>query len=256
MINPSKCVFVLLACCAVCYATSETKEDDSLVDRGFRAMYRVYEDCQHRNIAISPCLKKKAIGFFERLGRMRTLPLSDNLELVRTTDEMSKSSVSELETTLGRTTSSKDEILNEILFDRVASLLNSFNIQIRLPRTSPGELKRGMEEGRGKMKKMMGMMMMGMAMKMAALIPIALGVLFLLAGKALIISKIALVLSLIIGLKKLLSQKSSHDHGGWQQSGGGWDRSLKNVLSSTETSTTELTREYAQNLAYSARHQH
>ncbi|KOC70940.1 hypothetical protein WH47_04926 [Habropoda laboriosa] len=252
----SKCVLFLLACCVACHASTGTKDEDTLMDRGFRAMYRVYEDCQHRNIAISPCLKKKAIAFFERLGRMRLLPLSDSFELVRTSDEMPKSSASELEASLGRTVSSKDEILNEILFDRVASLLNSFNIQIRLPRTSPGELKRGMEEGRGKMKKMMGMMMMGMAMKMAALIPIALGVLFLLAGKALIISKIALVLSLIIGLKKLLSQKQSHDHGGWQQGGGGWDRSLKNVLSSTESTTTEQIREYAHSLAYSARQQH
>jgi len=53
----------------------------------------------------------------------------------------------------------------------------------------------------------MSMMMMGFAMKMAAIIPIAVGVLFLLAGKALIISKIALVLTLVIALKKLLSQK-------------------------------------------------
>ena len=88
--------------------------------------------------------------------------------------------------------------------------------------------------GRGKMKKMMGMMMMGLAMKMAAIIPLKIGALFLLAGKALIISKIALVLSLIIALKKLLSQKQGggHEmHHGWQSSGhggggggGGWDR--------------------------------
>ncbi|XP_076394738.1 DUF1676 domain-containing protein Osi12 [Megachile rotundata] len=240
----SKCVMLLLAC-GVCAST--TKDDDTFVDKGVRAMYRVYEDCQHRNIAISPCLKKKAIAFFERLGRMQILPLSENFELVRTAD-IAPSSVNDLE---ARTSSGKDEILNEILFDRVASLLNSFNIQIRLPKTTPGELKRGMEEGRGKMKKMMGTMMMGVAMKMMLMIPLALGVLFLIAGKALIVSKIALVLSLIIGLKKLLSQKQSHDHGGWQQGGGGWDRSLKIVAAST----TQASRDYAHNLAYSARHQ-
>lgn len=80
----------------------------------------------------------------------------------------------------------------------------------------------------------MGMMMMGLAAKAAAIVPLAIGGLFLLAGKALIISKIALVLSLIIALKKLLSQKQGgggghhHDtHHGWQPSGGGgggWDR--------------------------------
>lgn len=77
-------------------------------------------------------------------------------------------------------------------------------------------------------------MMMGLAMKAAAIVPLAIGKLFLLASKALIISKIALVLSLIIALKKLLSQKQGgggghhhHDsHHGWQPSGGGggWDR--------------------------------
>ncbi|CAH2268236.1 jg22295 [Pararge aegeria aegeria] len=39
------------------------------------------------------------------------------------------------------------------------------------------------------MKKMMGMMMMGAAGKMAAMIPLAMAGLFVLAGKALIVSK-------------------------------------------------------------------
>jgi len=75
------------------------------------------------------------------------------------------------------------------------------------------------------MKKMMGMMMMGMAMKMAAMIPVAIAGLYLLAGKALIVSKIALLLAGIIALKKLLSGKSSGGssggHGGWSSGGGG-----------------------------------
>lgn len=89
------------------------------------------------------------------------------------------------------------------------------------------------------MKKMMSMMMMGFAMKMAAMIPVAIAGLYLLAGKALIISKIALLLAGIIALKKLLSQKqgggggggwsSGGGSGGWSSGGGGghgggWDR--------------------------------
>ena len=55
------------------------------------------------------------------------------------------------------------------------------------------------------------------------LVPLALGTLALLAGKALIVSKLALVLASIIGLKKLIS---SHDHGHHEvHSGGGWARS-------------------------------
>lgn len=73
---------------------------------------------------------------------------------------------------------------------------------------------------------MMGMMMMALAAKAAGLVPLAIGGLFLLAGKALIVSKIALVLSLIIAFKKLLSQKHGGGHyqevhHGYQPSGGG-----------------------------------
>ncbi|EFN89939.1 hypothetical protein EAI_15238 [Harpegnathos saltator] len=254
----SKCVLLLSLVCAVVSVTVRAADDDGgFFDRGYRALYRVYEECQHRNMAISPCLKKKAISFFERLGRIQTLPLGENFELVKVaplTDDGSRSAIADLETTLARTNGgATDELLTEILFERVAALMNSFNVRISLPKTTSGELQRSVEEGRGKMKKMMGMMMMGMAMKLAALVPIAMGVLFLLAGKALIISKIALVLSLIIGLKKLLSQKQGGDHhGGWQQGGGGWDRSLKGAADSPIPSMTATEREYAQTVAYSA----
>lgn len=88
-------------------------------------------------------------------------------------------------------------------------------------------------------------------LKAAALVPLALGAIALLAGKALLIGKIALLLAAIIGLKKLLSghktvtyeivghphHSSSHEHhhdGGFSSGGGdigyggghgGWGRS-------------------------------
>lgn len=69
------------------------------------------------------------------------------------------------------------------------------------------------------MKKAMSMMMMGFAMKMAAMVPVAIAGLYILAGKALIVSKVALLLAGIIGLKKLLSSKGGSSGGG---GGGGW----------------------------------
>lgn len=86
------------------------------------------------------------------------------------------------------------------------------------------------------MKGMLGGMMMGIAGKMAAMIPVAIAGLFLLAGKALITAKIALLIAGIIALKKLVAAKQSsggggggwnsggHGGGGWQSSGGGWDK--------------------------------
>ncbi len=79
------------------------------------------------------------------------------------------------------------------------------------------------------MKKTMGMFMMAAMMKAMMMIPLSIGTLFILAGKALIISKIALVLSLLITIKKLLSKPAEHvvhESHGWNPSGstGGWDR--------------------------------
>lgn len=88
------------------------------------------------------------------------------------------------------------------------------------------------------MKGMMHGMMMGVAGKMMAMVPVAIAGLFLLAGKALITAKIALLIAGIIALKKLVAAKNSGGHsssvwvgggggghggGGWN-SGGGWDK--------------------------------
>lgn len=77
------------------------------------------------------------------------------------------------------------------------------------------------------MKKMMSMMMAGFFMKLLSMVPIAIAGLYVLAGKALIVSKIALLLAGIIGLKKIVSQKQSSGHSqGWSAGGSGWERSI------------------------------
>lgn len=82
------------------------------------------------------------------------------------------------------------------------------------------------------MKKMMSMMMAGFLMKLMSMVPVAIAGLYILAGKALIISKIALLLAGIIGLKKIVAAKQSGGGGqqGWPAggsgSGGGWERSI------------------------------
>lgn len=78
------------------------------------------------------------------------------------------------------------------------------------------------------MKKMMSMMMAGFMMKLMSMVPVAIAGLYILAGKALIVSKIALLLAGIIGLKKIVASKqSSGQPAGWQSGGGaGWERSI------------------------------
>jgi len=100
---------------------------------------------------------------------------------------------------------------------------------------------------RGKKKKIVKSLLpilLLLKLKAAALIPIALGALALVAFKALVIGKIALIISLIIGLQKLLAYKSQsyevvahpvhdyghdvhHDHHGWARSAAGSDLAYK-----------------------------
>ncbi|XP_047113195.1 uncharacterized protein LOC124789773 [Schistocerca piceifrons] len=68
----------------------------------------------------------------------------------------------------------------------------------------------GDAEGRGKKKKAAKILLpllLALKVKGAALVALALGAIALIAGKALLIGKIALLLAAIIGLKKLLSQQ-------------------------------------------------
>lgn len=76
--------------------------------------------------------------------------------------------------------------------------------------------------GRNRTRRMMSMMMMGVMMKMATMVPIAIAGLYILAGKALMVSKIALLLASIIGINKLMSMKGSSSSSGHSSGGGGW----------------------------------
>lgn len=60
------------------------------------------------------------------------------------------------------------------------------------------------DAGRGKLKKSLLPIIIGIAAKVFALIPLALGGLALIATKALIIAKIAFVIAAVIGLQKVL----------------------------------------------------
>ncbi|XP_063834801.1 uncharacterized protein LOC135083969 isoform X1 [Ostrinia nubilalis] len=206
-------------------------------DLGVRYAMRIYEDCQ-RSDGIIPCLKKKAILFFDRAARAEAIPLVDGVEIVKTSEsEVKPISENDIESNLPRNLADKNEALTDMLWDRIASFANSRTIQLSLPKITGQDLNKGVEEGRGKMKKMMSMMMMGGAMKMAAMIPLAIAGLFVLAGKALLVSKIALLLAGIMALKKLMSAKggsSGHESHGWSSGsggGGGWDRRTYNDVS-------------------------
>lgn len=116
-------------------------------DLGLKNVMRIYEEC-NRSDGFVPCLKKKAILFFDRVARMENIPVLDGVDVVKISeDEVQPATEKELEAALPRNMHDKDQALSEMLWDRIASFANSRTIQLSLPKMSGDDLNRGVEEG-------------------------------------------------------------------------------------------------------------
>lgn len=149
--------------------------------------------------------------------------------------------------------------------DSLANFVESHSLEVKFPKETSQAVARAIEEGRGKLKKVAGPLLLAFGAKLIALVPLFLGGLIFLAIKALVVSKIAFVLAAILGLQKfgagggglgLLSKVTGGAGGtgglsGWSsggQSGAGWSSG------SGLSSQYPYARNYdnAQDLAYNA----
>lgn len=86
--------------------------------------------------------------------------------------------------------------------DSLANFVESHSLEVKFPKEASQSVARAIEEGRGKLKKVAGPLLLAFGAKLIALVPLFLGGLIFLAIKALIVSKIAFVLAAILGLQK------------------------------------------------------
>lgn len=93
--------------------------------------------------------------------------------------------------------------LLDLAMDSAANFFGSHALNIKFPAETTQEIARAFEEGRGKIKKIAGPLILAVAAKLFALIPLFLGGLVLLATKALVVAKIAFVLAAVLGFQKL-----------------------------------------------------
>lgn len=186
---------------------------------------RVYEECNAKEL--TPCLKMKFITALDRLSRKVELPITDQIALVKDEKADSSNEIDNevLEATLPRSLDEKETKLDEIIAEKLVNFFSTRSFQFKL--SGVKDMQRSLQE-EGRKKNKYGSLMMIPLMMGGSMIPMALGTLALLAGKALIIAKLALVLSLIIGLKKLLT---NDDHASSYQvvshGGGHYRRSLQ-----------------------------
>ncbi|KYQ59795.1 hypothetical protein ALC60_01180 [Trachymyrmex zeteki] len=207
----------------------------------------VYASCSGES-SIAVCLKMKALRYVDRAARSADIEIIDGFKIVQTEDAKNSRadnarSLNDIESmTLPVETEAKEAAIDQAIVDRAAKFLSTHTVELSLPE----DVSRSFDEARGKKKKIVKSLLpilLLLKLKAAALIPIALGALALIAFKALIIGKIALIISLIIGLQKLLAYKSQsyevvahpvdyghdvhHDHHGWARASAGSDLAYK-----------------------------
>ncbi|XP_067619145.1 uncharacterized protein Osi7 [Eurosta solidaginis] len=184
-------------------------------------MDSIYSDCLRKD-SVS-CVKYKLFNFVDKvLSAREQFSLTEGVTVVRSPD----APITEAARSI-----SGDESFESLALNRISGFLNTHTIKVELKgadivqavSTTGRALEdvsdtlfganddpNAPEESRGKKKKaakILGPILALVALKAAALLPLLLGAIALIAGKALLIGKIALVLSAVIGLKKLLSQE-------------------------------------------------
>nr|CAD7263709.1 unnamed protein product [Timema shepardi]CAD7576907.1 unnamed protein product [Timema californicum] len=227
MIQVQKCrlLLTLMACVAttLAYPAEDSllarESQDALSLEGFGRVYKFLDSCGEKDVSL--CLKMRALTFVDRaLRRSDALEILDGVSLVQAPgkgEDVSREvngralSEAELDASLPKDAEERDAQVETLLVDRVARFLQSHTLQLKVPDSAITEVRKSLDEARGKKKKlkMLLPLLLLLKLKAAALIPLALGGLALLALKALVVGKLALVLAAIIGLQKLLGNRQS-----------------------------------------------
>ncbi|VVC90297.1 unnamed protein product [Leptidea sinapis] len=184
-----------------------SSEDTVLGDVKFA--YETYRDCSGSDI--SSCLKVKLAKSLNRIAKSDEITLLGGITITK-----DKNAVEKVEVEEAIPRGLDERSLDNLLLDKIVGFLQTHTIQ------------RAFEDGRGRRKKLAPFLAIPILIG-GLLVPLAFGALALLAGKALIVSKLALVLAGIIGLKKLLSSNqsgeshevvvaSNHGSNGWSRS--------------------------------------
>lgn len=236
---------ILLALAIACRA--HPAQDSGHTDNDINSV----SDCFRKDS--TTCLKYKFFSFLDKMiGQKETFSVTDGVTVIRASDVPVETGAPRSLDPVTRLKSYFDthSLRIEVKGSDVVNAVSSAGRALEDTVSSFTEDNEITEEGRGKKKKaakIIGPLMAALALKMMALMPLAIGAIALIAGKALLIGKLALVLSAIIGLKKLLGQQkhvtyevvahpqhssshtSSHDYGGTSgyggDSGGGYSSS-------------------------------
>ncbi|XP_041985127.1 uncharacterized protein LOC121737540 [Aricia agestis] len=229
---------IVLLCFVGLVAAKPTGEEDV-----FNSVVGVVKTCGEQDVSL--CLKERALKYAENLASSREISISEGITLIGTGSPRSARSFEPLP----EEPRSRENQVESRLLDAAADFLENHVIQLRVPKSTVEDVKRSLEEGRGKKKKLKQLIPLFalLQLKIQSLIPLFLAIIAFAAIKGVLLAKAALLASALLLLKKLLSKHEHHEsyevvahphheehfsHGGGH---GGWGRSQD-----------------AQNLAYNA----
>ncbi|KAL7019386.1 hypothetical protein ACKWTF_011105 [Chironomus riparius] len=220
-----KFIYSVAFLCIVSVAIAHHDEEQQQARSYFgdaKYLFKTYQECASQDL--STCLKLKLYTVVDRIARSNSdLKIYDGVTFVseKVDEEHSPpKSEQEVEASLPRSLDDKEKSLNQMIMDRLLSYFDNHTLKVKFP--SADEMKRSINEARQKGGlggnkggsgggKKNGHYIMIPLLLGSTLVPLAFGALALLAGKALIVSKLALALASIIGIKKLLSHSHHHE---------------------------------------------
>lgn len=183
--------FVLLLLVTV---TVSIAENDTF--SGLRMMKKLYDQCENKP-DMWKCFKIQALKVADRALQSRSFGLVDGVTIVK---EASARSFQPTPLNSEKLEMLPSGQIDKLILNTITQFLDTHTVQVNVPQL--------VEEGRGKKGKgYMGPMLALVAIK-GTFLAMAYKAIAAMAGTALIIGKIALVLSAVLGLKKLLSSGS------------------------------------------------
>ncbi|CAK1541114.1 unnamed protein product [Leptosia nina] len=220
--------FLLILVCVTVVAAKPTTEDDVM-----GSVVGVVKSCGDKDVSL--CLKEKALKYAENLASAREISLIDGVTLIGAGSSRGARSFEPLP----EEPRAREDQVESRLLDAAAEFLENSVLQLRVPKGTVDDVKRSLEEGRGKKKKLKQLLPIFalLQLKIQSLIPLFLGIIAFAAVKGLMLAKAALLASALLLLKKLLSKHEHHEsyevvahphhdehfshaspHGGWGRS--------------------------------------
>uniref|UniRef100_A0A1B0GMG6 Uncharacterized protein n=1 Tax=Phlebotomus papatasi TaxID=29031 RepID=A0A1B0GMG6_PHLPP len=168
---------------------------------------------------VTTCLSVKGIMALNRAARAQKIELLPGVTFNRNPSAMFRGakSLSENEITANLPSGVQEKTgrLFDLTLEAASNFLTSHDLEIKLPAETTKNLARSIEEGRGKLKKLAGPLVLALGAKVVALLPLFLGGLVLLATKALVVAKVAFVLAAVLAVQKLLGSSGGFSGSGF-----------------------------------------